>query len=75
MLTQRLNLNLNQLRTWNKIISLFVISTKGEIFTDFKISPDLSSRRNRNDSQSVGYFVPVPYVLVTVRQYEDDSDF
>jgi hypothetical protein len=27
------------LRTWNKIISLFVISLCREIFTDFKIPP------------------------------------
>jgi acyl transferase domain-containing protein/thioesterase domain-containing protein len=55
-------------RTWNKIISLFVISvsTRGEIWRNLKVSKDFSYRRN--DSKSVGYFVPVPKQMNTGKQ-------
>jgi archaellum biogenesis protein FlaJ (TadC family) len=38
-----------------------------EILKSVKISQVPSSRRDRNDSQSVGYFVPVPqYIIYTL---------
>jgi hypothetical protein len=52
------------IRTWNKIISLFVIFPVCHFFVprNLKVSKDFSAQRN--DSQSVGYFVPVPNCLL-----------